>query len=244
MQGRDAVHQIDVLWEFEVGGFKYTTVIQAKDWITQKVDQGKLLQFKCVLADLPNQPRGLVVARKGFQSGAIEFAKKNGILIYELREPNEADWNGRMRTFNIKANEYTPNFTDIKLIQDTDWNVQELLRLNRLPKEAPKIDVSDDLIFQDMNGVEVTTALILFNSLVPEGFDELPRTKITYQFDKPTFIKTLDPQIRAKLESIEVKISKTLETKEYQLKGEDFVGYILKNVLDDDDVKTFPKRMA
>jgi hypothetical protein len=118
------------------------------------------------------------------------------------------------------------------------------LRLNRLPKEAPKIDVSDDLIFLDMNGVEVTTALILFNSLVPEGFDELPRTKITYQFDKPTFIKTLDPQIRAKLESIEVKISKTLETKEYQLKGEDFVGYILKNVLDDDDVKTFPKRMA
>ena len=76
LQGRDAVHQIDVLWEFEVGGFKYTTVIQAKDWITQKVDQGKLLQFKCVLADLPNQPRGLVVARKGFQSGAIEFAKK------------------------------------------------------------------------------------------------------------------------------------------------------------------------
>jgi len=242
LQGRDAVHQIDVLWEFEVGGFKYTTVIQAKDWATQKVDQGKLLQFKCILADLPNQPRGLVVARKGFQSGAIEFAQKNGILIYELREPTEADWNGRMRIFNIKANVYMPHFTDIKLIQDTDWNIQELLRLNRLPREAPKIGVSDNLIFYDMNGVEITTALILFNSLVPEGFDELSPTKITYQFDKPTFVKTLDPQVKAKIESLEVMISKTLATIEYQLKGEDFVGYILKNVLDDDDVKTFPKR--
>jgi len=70
----------------------------------------------------------------------------------------------------------------------------------------------------------------------------LSPTKITYQFDKPTFVKTLDPQVKAKIESLEVMISKTLATIEYQLKGEDFVGYILKNVLDDDDVKTFPKR--
>lgn len=242
LQGRDAIHQIDVLWEFEVGGFKYTTIIQAKDWATQKVDQGKLLQFKCILTDLPNQPRGLVVARKGFQSGAIEFAKRNGILIYELREPTEADWNGRIKTYNIKANVYTPHFADIKLIQDTDWNIQELRRSNLLPNEAPKISVSDDLVFYDVNGEEITTALILFNSLVPEGFDELPPTKIVYQFDKPTFVKTLNPQIRAKVESIEVMISKTLESIEYLRKGEDFVGYILKNVLDDDDVKTFPKR--
>lgn len=244
LQGRDAIHQIDVLWEFEVGGFKYTTIIQAKDWATQRVDQGKLLQFKCILADLPNQPRGLVVARKGFQSGAIEFAKRNGILIYELREPTEADWNGRMKTFNIKANVYTPHFTNIKLIQDTDWNIQELKRSNLLPSEALKIGVSDDLTFYDENGEEITNALILFNSLVPEGFNELPPTKIVYQFDRPTFVKTLNPQVRAKIESIEVMISKTLEAIEYLLEGEDFVGYVLKNVLDEDDVKTFPKRTA
>lgn len=244
LQGRDAIHQIDVLWEFEVGGFKYTTIIQAKDWATQRVDQGKLLQFKCILADLPNQPRGLVVARKGFQSGAIEFAKRNGILIYELREPTEADWNGRMKTFNIKANVYTPHFTNIKLIQDTDWNIQELKRSNLLPSEALKIGVSDDLTFYDENGEEITNALILFNSLVPEGFNELPPTKIVYQFDRPTFVKTLNPQVRAKIESIEVMISKTLEAIEYLLEGEDFVGYVLKNVLNEDDVKTFPKRTA
>lgn len=76
LKGKDLTHQIDVLWEFEAGGIKYTTIVQAKDWATQRVDQGKLLQFKAILDDLPGQPRGLVIARKGFQSGAIEFAEK------------------------------------------------------------------------------------------------------------------------------------------------------------------------
>lgn len=247
LQGRDAIHQIDVLWEFDICGIKYTTIIQAKDWSTQNVDQGKLLQFKCVLNDLPGQPRGIVVARKGFQSGAIEFAQKNGIVIYELREPTEVDWSksaeeGRITIFNINMDVYTPHFADIRLNQDETWNIQNLKRLNRQLSEAPRIEISDELKFYDKNDLEIASALILFNSLVPEGFNELPPTRVTYPFEKPTFIKTSNPQVRAKINSIEMTITKTLETKTYQLRGEkDFAGYILRNVISG-DIKTFLKR--
>jgi hypothetical protein len=241
LQGRDAVHQIDVLWEFEVGGFNYTTIIQAKDWWTRNIDQGKLIQFKGVLDDLPGQPRGIMVARKGFQKGAREFADKNKILIYELREPTEKDWDGRFKLFHINVNIVTPHFEDIKLNFDDCWNEQEFKKLRHLISEAPKI-ISDNLIFYDEAGVEITNALKLFTSLTPPKLEELPPTNVTHSFDKPTFVKTQDPRIRAKVNSVEVTISKQVKTIEYQLDGADFVGYILKNVLRG-DVTTFPKRV-
>lgn len=241
LQGRDAVHQIDVLWEFDVGGIRYTTIIQAKDWWTRRVDQGKLMQFKCVLNDLPGQPRGIVIARKGFQKGAREYAENNGIEIFELREPTEKDWDGRWKLFYIKMHKYQPIFENVRLIQDEQWNLQEVKRLERSVDEAPVITVSDELIFYDGTDAEITNALELLNSMVPKGFEELPPADFTYTFNEPTFVKTNDPQVRAKVKSVEVTISKKLEIFEYQLDAEDFVGYILKNVISG-DVKTFPKR--
>jgi len=235
LPGKTAVHQIDVLWEFDVAGFKYTTIIQAKDWRTQNVDQGKLIQFKGVLDDLPGQPRGIVVTSKGFQSGAREFAEKNGIYIYELREPTEEDWNDRIKTFNISMNIYQPYF-DRKIHFDDSWNARELER-------STVVIESDNLVFYDESGVKITDELALYTSLTPAGFEELPPTKKTHHFDKPTFVKTQNPDIRVKVDSVEVTISKKLETIEYQLKGEDFVGYVFKNVISG-DVKTFPKRGA
>jgi len=109
LQGKDATHQIDLYWEFEIGGIKYSTVVEVKDLI-KPVDQGKLFQFKCVLDDLPGQPRGIFVTRTGYQEGAREYAKKNGILLYELREPTDQDWDDRIKTFNIEEDSYLPFF--------------------------------------------------------------------------------------------------------------------------------------
>lgn len=241
LQGKDATHQIDLYWEFEIGGIKYSTVVEVKDLI-KPVDQGKLFQFKCVLDDLPGQPRGIFVTRTGYQEGAREYAKKNGILLYELREPTDQDWDDRIKTFNIEINLYNPKFDNIKLIQDTECNIQELKRLNIPHSEASKIsiEVSDNLKFYDESGAEITTAFILFNSLVPKGFNELQPTKVTYRFDRPTFIKTSNPQVRMWINSLEITISKTLETKTIILKGEDFVQYVLKNI-SDGNIRTIPK---
>jgi hypothetical protein len=85
LQGRNATHQIDIYWKFDVGGVSHAAIVQAKDW-QKPVDQLHLLAFTKVLEDLPGQPRGIFVTRTGYQSGAKEWALAHGILLYELRE--------------------------------------------------------------------------------------------------------------------------------------------------------------
>jgi restriction endonuclease len=85
LKGKVTEHQIDVYWEFELGGVTYRSVVQTKDWNTP-LNKGELLKFKAVLDDLPGQPTGIVVTRSGYQKGAKEVASANGILLYELVE--------------------------------------------------------------------------------------------------------------------------------------------------------------
>jgi hypothetical protein len=85
LQGKLTTHQIDVYWKFAAGGVTYETVVQAKAW-NKPVSKGELLHFKAVLDDLPGQPRGIFVTRKGYQRGAKEVAKANGIVLFELDE--------------------------------------------------------------------------------------------------------------------------------------------------------------
>lgn len=86
LKGKISTHQIDVYWKFQTGGIEHEVVVQAKDW-QSTVKQGDLFHFKCVLDDLPNQPRGIFVTRTGYQQGAKEFAAAHGIILYELDEP-------------------------------------------------------------------------------------------------------------------------------------------------------------
>ena len=229
LQGKDATHRIDIYWKFRVGDIIYSVVIEAKGW-SNVVDQEKLFQFKSVLNDLHGQPRGVFVTRTGYREETGAYAGKNNILLYELSDPKEKVSDDRIKTFNLDMSIYTPHFADIRFIQDEEWNKQELKRSNIPLAEASKIrvEVSDDLKFYDENGLEITKAIVLFNSLVPKGFQELPPKRITHTFDKPTVVKTSDTRVRMKITAIEVTISKTFIR--FQSKGEDFVDYLLKNV--------------
>lgn len=86
LRGKISTHQIDVYWKFKKGGIEHEVIVQAKDW-RSAVKQGALFQFKSVLDDLPNQPRGVFVTRTGYQQGAKRFAAEQGIILYELDEP-------------------------------------------------------------------------------------------------------------------------------------------------------------
>jgi hypothetical protein len=81
-------HQIDVYWEFTKAGITYRTVVQAKNW-SRPLDQGEVFKFEAVLRDLPGQPRGIMVAANGYQSGARETAAACGIAVYELNPEPE-----------------------------------------------------------------------------------------------------------------------------------------------------------
>src|ERR1019366_603109 len=86
LKGKISTHQVDVYWKFLKAGIEHEVIVQAKDW-RSAVKQGNLFHFKCVLDDLPNQPRGIFVTRTGYQQGAKDFAAAHGIILYELDEP-------------------------------------------------------------------------------------------------------------------------------------------------------------
>lgn len=82
-----ASHQIDVLWEFDVGPMKYKTLFQAKDW-KNKVSLVAVNTFSGVLRDIP-EAKGVMVTRTGYDTGNIErIAIGYGIKLLILEPAN------------------------------------------------------------------------------------------------------------------------------------------------------------
>ena len=80
-----ATHQIDVLWDFELGGFPYQTLMEIKNW-KSPVKKDKIIAFHGILMDIPGQPHGAFVSSSGFQSGAMTYAKTHGIELITIRQ--------------------------------------------------------------------------------------------------------------------------------------------------------------
>jgi Restriction endonuclease len=85
VRGKSTWHQIDVLWDFTFADIRHLTIVQARDW-NQTIKQEAILAFRQVLDDIPGQPRGVFVTRKGFQPGARKFAQDHGIRLFILRQ--------------------------------------------------------------------------------------------------------------------------------------------------------------
>ena len=80
-----ATHQIDVLWDFELGGFPYQTLMEIKNW-KSPVKKEQIIAFHGILMDIPGQPHGAFVSSSGFQSGAMTYAKTHGIELITIRQ--------------------------------------------------------------------------------------------------------------------------------------------------------------
>lgn len=90
LEGRSGCkHQIDVYWEYERDGVKHRVAIECKNY-SKHVPKEKVCAFKGVLSDLDGV-EGIMVSKEGFQSGAKQYAKANGILLHKLREPEGED---------------------------------------------------------------------------------------------------------------------------------------------------------
>jgi Restriction endonuclease len=84
VEGLTTKHQIDVYWEFKLGGVPHRVLVQAKNWNT-RVSKGAVLTFKGVLDDIPGTV-GVIVTAKGYQKGALEVASGYGITVCLLKE--------------------------------------------------------------------------------------------------------------------------------------------------------------
>lgn len=233
LKGKTTDHQIDVYWKFETGAIVYETIVQAKDW-GQPVDQGELLLFKAILDDLPNQPRGVFVTKTGYQSGAKEVAEKNGILLYELREMTDADWEGCIKVIEVQMLIQSPNTNIANLILDNDWLKEEKERLGIPSNELGTIqayEFENPLNCYDERKIKYTSFQEIINQKCFTGSKPDPKEKQTILFDRQTFFKTSNPKFPwLKVKGAEVFVEVREHKRTIRIDGGDIVSFILKNI--------------
>lgn len=231
--GKTTTHEIDVYWECELGGITYVTVVQAKDW-AHAVNQGELLKFKAVLDDLPHQPRGVFVTRTGYQKGAFDFAKAQGVLLYELHEVGIPARDLRFMTIVLNISTFLPHTTGIHVVHDADWVIKEgmRLRLNEIPAMRIAKEAEEVLLY-DEHDVETVTVKELTDTFYSEGFQELLPTRVKHEFKEPTFMKTDIAEFpRIKLDAVEATITVDKVDQKVTFEVEDFAAFVLRNVLE------------
>lgn len=223
LQGKSTSHQIDVYWKFEVGGEEYSAIVQAKDW-KSKVPQKEMLAFNDIIRDLPYGTKGIFVSQTGYQKGAIDVAKTNGITIYELRPPISSDWDGYIKTIDISIEIKTPVYENLEIFIDEEWL-----------KEHSEIQIESGLHFccagedylYDENNVPYMTFKDIIMFLVNQNPNEVKYAE--YIFDKDTFAVIENNLI--KIKGIKGDFGHSFSTDSIVIDAENFVGAVLKNVV-------------
>nr|UPA60006.1 restriction endonuclease [uncultured bacterium] len=236
LQGKTTTHEIDVYWEFIAGGIKYSTIIQAKDW-NQKVPQGEILKLKAIIEDLPGQPRGVFITRTGYQQGALDVAKANGIITYELREPTEEDWKGRIKTVVLSIKAYIPN-TKVEVIADNEWLQEELKRLNLKELKLVISGQENEILIKNEDG-SLWKSLYDIKKEESEkiGMHEVYGKEILIPMEVARYIQTGNKAFpKMKIKAVKAIVSNGLIEDVMEIDGSKMVGYILKNIFDNSEI--------
>jgi hypothetical protein len=254
-QGKTTDHQIDVYWEFTKGGVSHRVIVQAKNW-SRPVDKGEVLKFDAVLNDLPGQPRGIMVAANGYQSGAREAAAARGIAMYELNpEPpaerltiNYTGWAhlalkgyrrsaaGQPLGLVVEAEVVTPDFSCLTFHADPAWArdngsiVPAATYLRFHPHEV-----------EFLNGEQrmVATLREIFQKLaqaVAARGDVTSRE--LHSFGEATFLKLPGESPVVKITSLSVDVTIRKERQERLWSAANMAIFILKG-LDDGTIRRF-----
>lgn len=81
-QGKDTTHEIDISYSLNIAGIKYLSIVECKLW-NRRVGKREMQAFDSTIKDI-GANKGIFVTSIGFQFGAIEIAKKNGIALVKV----------------------------------------------------------------------------------------------------------------------------------------------------------------
>ena len=222
LQGKTTEHQIDVYWEFKVGIVTHKVIVQAKD-LKSKVNQGDMFTFKGVLEDLPGSI-GIFVTTKGFQKGAMKVALAHDILIYELREPVDSDWDGYIKTVIVNMHIVAPICENFAIVVDKDWLSENDISEEQATK-GKYVTTKDCFIIQ--NSREKRTMYDEINDICEEI--GIAKEKKAIQYEEETFIEFPDGG-RLKIKGFQGVFGNKEYVEELKFDGGDMVDLILKNV--------------
>ena len=235
IKGKAFKHQIDVYWEYENASKKHKVAIECKNY-NSVISVGKVRDFFGVLYDIGNI-NGYIVTKKGYQKGAKEFAEYYGINLMILREPQEEDWKGRIKTIAINIQLITHNVTDRFTAIDPEWakvNYNE----NELKNLKLQISgMSDEIWIIDSNDNKIKN----FQQLEDELPNDSKRTEglnHTYTFDDG-YIKSNDVG-KIKIKGIQFTYDINVGNNKLIIDAQDTAKAILKDALSG-EIKFFDK---
>lgn len=196
-----------------------------------------MLKLKAILEDLPGQPRGIFVTKTGYQSGAMDVAKANGIITYELREPTDADWKGRIKTIILNFKAYMPD-TRVKVISDDVWIQAELKRLDLREINLTIAGMEDEIFIKNEDGsVWKSINDIKTEEQEKVGMTEVYNKEVTIPMDCDRYIDTGNSQFpRVKIKKIQALVTNGLYEHTTEIDATKMVGYILKNLIDNSEI--------
>lgn len=99
VQGRDGSWVIDVVVRSSVGIHEYVTIIECKYW-NNAVGRDQITHLKCIREDV-NASKAVIFTTVGYQDGAEEFARRNAIDVYVIRDLTNEEWGAPGRHINL-----------------------------------------------------------------------------------------------------------------------------------------------
>ena len=217
-------HQIDVYWEYKLGGEIHRIAIDCKNY-SKKISIAKVRDFFGVIYDIGNI-KGVLVTRKGFQSGAKQFADYYTISLKELRKPDERDWENRVKTIDIKVIEFRKNVTNIHIELDVNERDSDAMinKEERIIETFRRLNTS--IFISDENGSTLINFLELERNL-PHNYQERKGLKHTYTFDNGYLESNLG---RVKISYIEFEYDVDTVASDITLEAEELTKAIIRDV--------------
>jgi hypothetical protein len=225
--------QVDVLIEYKADDrFKLKTIIECKDW-TSKVKIGTIGEFvdklKSVGAD-----RGIFVSRSGFQSGAFDKAKHEGVLLYTFDEIDKEIVNSwfkefilkkRVQGFELKNYYYTIPQAQLDVYQNSPKKMT--VYSNKLSNGVKLSDISQALCQKYLR------------QLCEPIYQDLlkGRTEILNQKTPITFVYHFADDFHFKVNDISIQIVSMILELDVWVYDEEVKGVVRSQYREDDEVK-------
>lgn len=220
-------HQIDVYWEFKLAGKIHRVAIECKNF-SKEVSIAKVRDFFGVTYDIGNI-KGIFASKKGFQSGAKKFADYYGISLKEIRQPNEEDWKGRLKTIEIEINVMPIKVTAIYVEPDFEWVIDKGIisseeERNNIIFATNKLNI--ELFVYDENDNVINNFLELEDKL-PHDYKEGKDFKFAHKFDNG-YLDSNFGKIKIKFIGFVYDIENVSST--LTLEADEIVNAIIKDV--------------
>jgi hypothetical protein len=159
VQGARGKHKIDVYVEFTTFGYKTIWAIECKYWNTN-VTKEKVLVLQQIIDDI-GADKGVLISKKGFQSGAIRATKKTNVILtnyedlwaYTNEEINLGALNNLIRRIAklqtmISDSKRRHNYTDIGALAILEFKVKDAIS-GKWPITVP-VDIETE-VFKKVN---------------------------------------------------------------------------------------------